>query len=81
MESIVEKIVRELEAQAGSAKGEKAKALKGTVEAALADVEATPARREIIDRLDNLLVVLTEASRDVCSNTRCPHYNKKCKMR
>lgn len=81
MSFVTEKIVRDLEAQAGSAKGEKAKVLKETVEKALAEAEATFARQEIIDRLDDLLVALTEASRDVCSNTRCPHYNKKCKMR
>lgn len=81
MESVTEKVVRELEAQAGSAKGEKARVLKGTVEAALAKAEGSRASHEIIDRLDDLLVILTEASRDVCSNTRCPHYNKKCKMR
>lgn len=81
MESIIEKTLRELEAQAGSAKGEKARILKGTVERALAEAEATSARPEIIDRLDDLLVVLTEASRDVCTNTKCPHYSKKCKMR
>jgi hypothetical protein len=81
MVSISEARLRELEAQAGSAKGEKAKVLKGTVEAALAEAEGSRASHEIIDRLDDLLVVLTEASRDVCSNTKCPHYNKKCKMR
>ncbi len=69
MPSITEKIVREPEVQAGSAKGEKAKALKGTVEKALAEAEATFARPEIIDRFDDLLVALTKASRGVCSNT------------
>jgi len=81
MSSVTEKLVHELEAQAGSAKGEKARVLKGTVEKALAEAEATFARPEIIDRLDDLLVALTEASRDVCTNTKCPYYNKKCKMR
>lgn len=81
MESIIEKTLRELEVQAGSAKGEKARILKGAVESALAEAEAMSARPEIIDRLDDLLVALTEASRDVCTNTKCPHYSKKCKMR
>jgi hypothetical protein len=81
MEYINENTVRELEAQAGSAKGERARVLKGTVEAALAKAEGSRASHEIINRLDDLLVVLTEASRDVCTNTKCPHYNKKCKMR
>jgi hypothetical protein len=81
MESVTEKMVRELEAQAGSLKGEKARILKGTIETALAKAEATSAGPEIIDRLDDLLVRITEASRDVCTNTMCPHYNKKCRMR
>ncbi len=81
MESIIEETLRELEAQAGSAKGDKARILKGAVERALAEAEATSARPEIIDRLDDLLVALTEASRDVCTNTKCPYYSKKCKMR
>ncbi len=81
MESAIEKTLREIEAKAGSAKGEKARILKASVEKALADAEATSALPEIIGRLDDLLVVLTEASRDVCTNTKCPHYSKKCKMR
>ncbi len=81
MESITEKAVRELEAQAGSLKGEKARALKLQVEKALAKAESEGVGLNIVDRLDDLLVVLTEASRDVCTNTKCPHYNKKCKMR
>ncbi len=35
MESVTENMVRELEAQAGSAKGEKARVLKKAVEASL----------------------------------------------
>lgn len=81
MEPVIDKTLRELEARAGSAKGEKARVLKASVEKALADAEAMSARPEIIGRLDDLLVVLTEASRDVCTNTKCPHYNKKCRMR
>ncbi len=72
---------QELESQAGSLKGESARVLKDIVEKALAEAESRRANSEIIDRLDGLLVVLTEASRDVCTNTLCPHYNKKCKMR
>lgn len=81
MESVIEKMVRELEAQAVSAKGEKARALKKIVEKAQADAESSQASPELINRLDGLLMVLTEASRDVCTNTKCPHYNKKCRMR
>ena len=46
-----------------------------------ARAEAAHANSDLLDRLDMLLVNLTEASRDVCTNTRCPHYGKKCKMR
>lgn len=36
----------------------------------------------IIDRLDLLVLALTELSREnVCTNTRCPHYDKKRRMR
>ena len=73
--------VYELEIQAGSLKGEKAKALKDTVAEALSKAESDQASSDLIDRLDSLLMTLTEASREVCTNTKCPHYSKKCKMR
>lgn len=78
MESISEKEVRDLENQASYLKGEKARVLKEKAELVLARAEAGA---DLLDRLDMLLVNLTEASRDVCTNTRCPHYGKKCKMR
>ena len=81
MTEISQETVHELEIQAGSLKGEKAKALRDTVAEALSKAEADHASSEIIDRLDGLLVTLTEASRKVCTNTKCPHYSKKCKMR
>jgi hypothetical protein len=81
MEPISEKEVRELEDRAAYLKGEKARALKKEVEMNLAMAEAAGAGPELIDRLDVLLLSVTEASRDVCTNTRCPHYNGKCKMR
>ncbi len=82
MESVIENMVRELEAQARSVKGEKARKLKVEVEKALEEAESSSyASPDLIDRLDGLLMVLTEASRDVCTNTKCPHYNKKCRMR
>jgi uncharacterized protein YigA (DUF484 family) len=57
--------------------------LKSTVEEALSlaesDIAADP---QILSRLDHLLIVLTEAAREnVCTNTKCPHYSKKCRMR
>ncbi len=81
MEPISEKEVRELEDTAAYLKGERARALKEKVAQSLAGAEAAHTGTELIDRLDVLLLSLTEASRDVCTNTRCPHYNKKCKMR
>ncbi len=81
MEPDLLQLTQDLESQAGSLKGESARVLKDIVEKALAEAESRRANSEIIDRLDGLLVVLTEASRDVCTNTKCPHYNKKCKMR
>ncbi len=47
----------------------------------MAEAEGLRAGHEIIDRLDDLLVLLTERARDVCANTKCPHYGKKCRMR
>lgn len=81
MEPISEKEVRDLEDQAAYLKGEKARILKEKAASALARAEASHACTDLLDRLDILLVNLTEASRDVCTNTRCPHYGKRCKMR
>ena len=81
MDSISEKEVRELEDRAAYLKGEKARPLKEEVAEFLARAQDAHVSAELIDRLDVLLLAVTEASRDVCTNTRCPHYNKKCKMR
>jgi glycerol-3-phosphate O-acyltransferase len=81
METISEKEVRELEDQASYLKGEKARMLKERAASALARAEAAHVGPDLVDRLDMLLLNLTEASRDICTNTRCPHYGKKCKMR
>ena len=81
METITDREIRDLEDRASYIKGEKAKVLKEEAEVAMARAEAAGLGPELIDRLDILLLNLTEASRDVCTNTRCPHYGKKCKMR
>ena len=81
METITERVIQDLEHRASYIKGEKARILKEEAEAAMARAEAAGLVPELIDRLDLLLLNLTEASRDVCTNTRCPHYGKKCKMR
>jgi len=74
----------ELESQAKSIQGQKMAALelKGRVEKAISDAEAAFQPPELISRLDLLLMDLTEAAREsACTNTRCPQYGKKCKMR
>jgi hypothetical protein len=81
MEPINEREVRDLEDRAAYLKGEKARELKQVVASALDRDEASSTRAELVDRLDALLLTITEASRDVCTNTRCPHYGNKCKMR
>ena len=74
-----EELTSELESRA---KSEDAAALLKEAEEALKAAEAECAGPAIIDRLDGLIIRLTEASRqNVCTNTKCPHYNKKCRMR
>ena len=64
------------------AKSENTASLMKEVEEALHIAESENADPKIIDRLDGLIIMLTEASREnVCTNTKCPHYNKKCRMR
>jgi hypothetical protein len=78
-------LAEELEAEARFIQGERMRALqlKGRVEEALALAESdSGADLETIGRLDDLLIVLTEAAKEnVCTNTKCPHYSKKCRMR
>jgi len=56
--------------------------LKNKVEKALHHAESALANGDAVNRLDMMLMVLTEkAKENVCTNQKCPHYNKKCKMR
>jgi len=74
------KITEDLESRAQ--KRDDFRVLKEDIQRVLDWAETNSANSELINRLDNLLVCLTEASREkVCTNTKCPHYNKKCKMR
>ena len=74
------KITADLESRAQ--KRDDFRVLKEDIQRVLDWAETNSANSELINRLDNLLVYLTEASREnVCTNTKCPHYNKKCKMR
>ena len=48
----------------------------------LSTAELSLAEASVIDRLDMMQMELTEAAKEnICRNTRCPHYSKKCKMR
>ena len=60
----------------------RAQELKNRVDLALQHAESVSADEEAVNRLDMMLMVLTEkAKENVCTNQKCPHYNKKCKMR
>jgi len=78
-------VVEELESSARSLDGEKmtAQELKRRSEEAMKEAESRPVEfATLIDRLDYLLIVLTERAKDnVCTNYKCPHYGRKCKMR
>ena len=74
----------ELEAEFAVSRQEKMQArnMLAKVAAALSLAEEASADITVIDRLDMMQILLTEAVKDnVCTNTKCPHYNKKCKMR
>jgi hypothetical protein len=77
-------VMEELEAEFALSRNERmhAKKQKLKVEKALLQAEALSVDFDIIDRLDMMLMVLTEAAKEnVCTNMKCPHYNNKCKMR
>lgn len=77
-------ILEEFESEFALSRKERmrAQSQKQKVEDALRQAESTSADAEIIDRLDMMLIALIEATKEnVCTNTKCPHYNKKCKMR
>jgi hypothetical protein len=76
--------IAKLEAEFALSRKEKILAhdMLNKVEKALSEAEAASADASLIDRLDMMQMVLTEAAKEnVCTNTKCPHYNKKCKMR
>ncbi len=77
-------LLERLEAEAASSREQRGRALnlKAEVERLLLMAESGAADSEIANRLDLLMMRLTEASKEnICANTRCPHYDKKCKMR
>ena len=84
MEPVNEVDLAELEAEFALSRKEKmlAQNMLEKVAIALSEAEAASADTSLIDRLDMMQMVLTEAAKEnVCTNTKCPHYNKKCKMR
>jgi len=84
MESLSEVDLAKLEAEYALSRKEKMLAhnMLEKVALALSEAEAASADASLIDRLDMMQMVLTEAAKEnVCTNTKCPHYNKKCKMR
>jgi len=84
MEPFNERDLAKLEAEFAISRKEKMLAhnLLQKIIKVLSEEEAASADASLIDRLDMMQMVLTEASKEnVCTNTKCPHYNKKCKMR
>jgi hypothetical protein len=56
--------------------------LKKEAEEALAMAELEHANAEVQDRLDLLILDLTEKAREsACTNQNCPHRGDKCRMR
>jgi len=77
-------LVERLERESAFARYERmlARDLLPRVAQALQEAESASLGAEMIDRLDMMLITLTEAAKEnVCTNTKCPHYDKKCKMR
>jgi len=84
MEPVSEVDIAKLEAEFAVSRKEKMLAhnMLEKVARALSEAEAASADASLIDRLDMMQMVLTEAAKEnVCTNTKCQHYNKKCKMR
>jgi hypothetical protein len=84
MNPVNEEDIAGLEAEFAVSRKEKmlARALLEKVVEILSLAESESAAPWIIDRLDVMQIALTETVKEnVCTNTKCPHYNKKCKMR
>ena len=84
MKPVNEADLAKLEAEFAFSRKEKPLAQKMLQKVAkiLSEAEAASADASLIDRLDMMQMVLTQAAKEnVCTNTKCPHYSKKCKMR
>ncbi len=74
----------EIEAEYARSRKERSRIsmLLAKVAQALSLAESNCPDAAVIDRLDMMQMVLTEeAKQNVCTNTKCPHYHSKCKMR
>ena len=84
MQPVNEADLAKLEAEFAVSRKEKMLAhnMLEKVAKALYVAEEASSDASLIGRLDMMQMVLTEAAKEnVCTNTKCPHYNKKCKMR
>lgn len=78
------KIVSDFEREARSLHGDwmRTVALRDRVGEIASGPEFRDISPDLQERLDSLLVELTALTREnVCTNEKCPHYNKSCKMR
>ncbi len=76
--------LKDLEGELADIRKERTRAshLLQKAEVALRQAEQASAGEDVINRLDMMLLALTDAAKEnVCTNTKCPHYSKKCKMR
>lgn len=74
----------EIEAEYARSRKERSRIsiLLAKVAQALSLAESNCSDAAVIDRLDMMQMALTEeAKENVCTNTKCPHYHSKCKMR
>ncbi len=77
-------LLKDLEGEFANIRKERMRAsrLLQKAKVALGLAEQASAGEDVINRLDMMLLVLTEATKEnICTNTKCPHYNKKCRMR
>lgn len=77
-------LMAELEAEYARSRKERSRIsiLLTEVTEALSLAESNCPDAAVIDRLDMMQMALTEAAKEnVCTNTKCPHYHSKCKMR
>lgn len=78
------KIVSDFEREFGSLHGDwmRSVELRDRIGEIVSDAEFSDLAPDLQERLDLLHVELVALTREnVCTNERCPHYEKSCKMR